>query len=374
MKVLQVSYLNPLNDYGGVEKYVLDLSKMLSSGFGFSVDILCADISEREIDGPFGKIFLLKTPLFKRRGVFFIAKYLYGKRVKNFLINRFKDYDVIHFHGDNGLIDKKYSNISILTLHGVAIIGSSIVSKIISYLPYRIEKNNVKNAKFVFSVSKEAAGYFHKIRSDIIYIKQSIDTSKYHVPNKNERKEARTILGFNDDDIIGIIIGREPKRKGLYIAINAIMVLSDDRIKLVAIGFPVPPNSYEKVLFTGDLTEDKKLLYLFAADFFILPSAKEGFPISALEAATCGLSLIVSNQAGVSELSNIVPFYREISSHDPNDYKSALREFIAYYSNSYFEKESFNNNKLSQYSNFNMAAIYVDAYRNIRKSVNKGIT
>ena len=365
-KILQVGYLNPLKSYGGVEKYILNLSKSINNIYGATVDVLCANKKCEILNSDFGKIVSIKVPFFERRNLFFISKFIYARYVMHFLNEHFNEYDVIHFHGDAGLIGKVFSERTLLTLHGVSRSVKSIKKRITTYLPTLIEINNVKNAKMIFTVSPEAKEFFGKYRSDIHMIKQSVDTSFYHVPSGENKVKSREKLGIENHIIAGIIIGREPIRKGLKIAIDAVQALGDSNVMLYAIGFPKVQKVHDGVIFTGDIDEDTKLLYLTACDFFIFPSAKEGFPISALEAAAFGLPMIVSKHSSISELADFVPFFREIDSYDPYEYTNVIRILVNLLSNHELNKVTNNINQIEQYSVLVSTRIYVDAYEHLQ--------
>ena len=364
-KVLQVGYLNPIKNYGGVEKYILNLTKSLNSTYGATIDILCADKTSGILKSNFGSIISLKVPIFGNERLFFVSKCIYGKMVRNYIDQHFNEYDAIHFHGDSGLIGNNWSKRSVLTLHGVAKNTSTVKKRIISFLPALIEKNNVKKARAIFSISSEAREFFIKYNKEIQTIKQSVDTSLYHNLSKMEKQTARDKMGIQDDIIVGTIIGRDPKRKGLRIAIEAVVAVGDPKLRLFAIGFPKEERASNVVKFTGDIDEETKLSYLAASNFFIFPSMKEGFPISVLEAAMMGLPLIVSKQSGVSELADLVPFFREIESADPRDYASALKDLIEFYSRKRSDESNSNLHKIDQYSLANSAHIYMAAYQNL---------
>lgn len=56
-----------------------------------------------------------------------------------------------------------------------------------------------------------------------------------------------------------------------------------------------------RVLFTGFLRDEERQETLRAADVFVLPSVAEPFGLSALEAASAGIPIILSKQSGVAE-------------------------------------------------------------------------
>ncbi len=366
-KILQIGYLNPFKKFGGVEKYIQNLSKSMNELYHVEVDVLCADNISGILKSEYGNIIHFKVPFFGKGNLLFISKLYYGFLVSGYLSSHFKDYDIIHFHGDNGIIWTKFSDRSVLTLHGISKNISSLKERIISFIPAMIEKNNAKRARTIFSVSREAKDFFGNYVAGIEVIKPSIDTSLFCPPTNSDKIKAREKLGISAGEIIGSITGRDWKRKGLDIAISAIERVKDPRIHLVAIGFPDVKHADTKVKVTGNIDEETKRYFLVASDFFIFPSYKEGFPIAVLEAAGCGLPLIVSKQSGVSELAPIVPFYQEVYSRSPDEYARALIEFLKFYSEGGLSNYAYNLNALDQYSIKNTVTKYMKAYTDIER-------
>ncbi|MEM0136033.1 MAG: glycosyltransferase family 4 protein, partial [Thermoplasmatales archaeon] len=150
MRILQIGYLNPFENYGGVEKYILNLSTSLHRSLDQKVDILVADDKISENRYEFGKVISLKVPFFNTK-FFFLSKYFYARKVRIWIIEHKSEYDIFHFHGDNGIVGKKCASRSVFTLHGISKNTKSLFNRLISTLPYRIEKNNAKMARKIFS-------------------------------------------------------------------------------------------------------------------------------------------------------------------------------------------------------------------------------
>ena len=280
-------------------------------------------------------------------------------------ITSIQEYDIFHFHGDNGFIRCEYANRSVLTLHGIASSTSSFAKKFVTTLPSRIERNNAKLARKVFSISSEAAIFFERYsKYPIQVIKQSIDTDFYKPTSLAHRHYYRKIFGLSDTDIVGIIVGTDPVRKGLHIAIRAVEMLVESNIVLFAIGFPKIVTKNKKIRNFGKVDEATKLRCLQIADFFIFPSQKEGFPLSVLEAASVGKPLIVSKNSNVSELGNFVTYFDEIDSFNPLDYKIGIEKFIQDYVKSTHDHTLNRKDFLDQYSLTSMVRKYYDVYSN----------
>lgn len=58
----------------------------------------------------------------------------------------------------------------------------------------------------------------------------------------------------------------------------------------------------DKVVFTGFIPEKEKVDYYNLADIFLSPSLKEGFGLTVLEAASCGIPAIVSKTSSLAEI------------------------------------------------------------------------
>ena len=131
-------------------------------------------------------------------------------------------------------------------------------------------------------------------------------------------KEARSIirseLGFSNDDIIFIFIGRLVNDKGLRELADAMRKLENENleIKLLLIGeidgeddaLAKDKLNYlmqsKNVKYIGVQSDIRP--YLMASDVLVFPSYREGFPNVPLEAGALGLPAIVTNINGSNEI------------------------------------------------------------------------
>ena len=370
MNILHVGYLDPYTNHGGVERYIFNLVSSFHKKYQLKSDIICAASEYGRKARDYGDVISLKVPFKNIPGSYPVSKYLYSIKIKKYLEKETKEYDVLHFHGDNGSISKGLGTKSVLTLHGIARDDSSIWKRIYSAPLSHIEKNNVRNAAKIFSMTLEAREFFKKYTiNDIKLIKQSIDTDFYQPVNYEEKIAIRKSLGIPLDRIVGVITGRDPVRKGLNIAVKALELLRKENILLIAIGFPQNYVTNERVKFTGNIDEFTKLRFLQSADFFIFPSAKEGFPISVLEAAAVGLPLIVSKYSYANELKECVPYFNEVDSLEPEKYSEALNEYIEYYHQTRGRYLKPQVDCISEYSISNTAGIYFKAYSEVMSTL-----
>lgn len=120
--------------------------------------------------------------------------------------------------------------------------------------------------------------------------------------------EARENLDLSLDDKIILFVGGLTERKGPQVLLKAMPIIlrnvPDSRLVLVG-SFTDYLKQLERlakdlgietnVEFAGFVDDATKMMYYKSADFFVLPSFSEAFPIALLEAAACGLPLVVSN-------------------------------------------------------------------------------
>lgn len=135
-----------------------------------------------------------------------------------------------------------------------------------------------------------------------------VDTKRF-IFNPVSRSEIRQQLGIKETDVIFLFLGRLCKEKGIDELISAFSELSKQvqRTHLLLVG----PNeerydeqffnhlnniNVHRVGFTNS-PED----YYSVGDIFVLPSYREGFGTSVLEAAAAGLPAIASSIYGLSD-------------------------------------------------------------------------
>ena len=133
------------------------------------------------------------------------------------------------------------------------------------------------------------------------------------VPKKEMRIEKRKELGLRDDTVAYIFMGRLNRDKGVYELLAAFNEFSKNKnnVKLLLFGRDeenVADNfdDYENLnennfLYYGLTKEPYNMLQ--AADIFVLPTYREGFGSSVIEAQCIGLPVITSDAYGVLDAS-----------------------------------------------------------------------
>src|SRR5271155_1809116 len=123
------------------------------------------------------------------------------------------------------------------------------------------------------------------------------------------REKARRNLQLLEGTLAILLIGNDWKKKGLRCLIEAVGRLSNPELRILVVGHD-ESFSYDEILRRNGLENRMTILpivpqvesYYAAADMYAGPSLEDSFAIPPLEAMACGLPVIVSRQAGVSEL------------------------------------------------------------------------
>ncbi len=193
----------------------------------------------------------------------------------------------------------------VTTLHGTDI---TLVGKDPSFEPvinFSINKSNRVTAVSE-NLKKETFELFD-IKNKIEVIPNFICLKEYKLDNNDYYKKR---FAPNDEKIICHVSNfRKVKRiEDVIIAFEGISKEMDVKLLLVGDGperarlEQISRNSKfnKNIFFLGSLKSTKEVLNI--SDLFILPSSKESFGLSALEAMACGVPVIASDSGGIPEV------------------------------------------------------------------------
>lgn len=157
-----------------------------------------------------------------------------------------------------------------------------------------------------FLVPSEFVGQsleYSGIRKDqIFYCPYGVDTNTFCIKEYERLLPGTRPLEF-------IYVGGVKELKGISYLLKAFEKIPQEQAYLTVVGQYNPTDKdtspYTKnVNFTGSVFHSEVPALLQKADVFIFPSLGEGMSLSAIEAASCGLPLILSENSGLKELIN----------------------------------------------------------------------
>ncbi len=220
--------------------------------------------------------------------------------------------DVVHFHSIGpGYIwhaRRKDRGATVVTAHVIpeSFIGSLVGGELLKPIGTRYLRYVYNLADRVLAVSPFVKDRLSSIgvTSTVKVLPNCVDRNKFH-PSDSQRQIGRKSLNLGSEKKIVMAAGQLQPRKGLEDFIEVAKRLPE--IDFVWIGGQIygllsaekgkmnriTENSPENVHFPGIKPYEKMSQYYNAADLFFLPSFQENFPFVILEAASCGLPLML---------------------------------------------------------------------------------
>jgi L-malate glycosyltransferase len=230
---------------------------------------------------------------------------------------RKKKYDLINTHfaiptgPAAGVISRKTGLPNVLSVH-----GSDIYNPVKKTSPHR---STFFGAGVRFAINNSSV-----VVANSSYIKNA--TLEFYSPDKDIRvippglggieptPVTRSDLSLENKKFYASAIGRMVKVKGFDFLIRAVAILHEKNIdiELLLIGDGPERSSLEKlarelgvhhkVHFLGWLQGEKKFQYLALSDVYVMPSIREPFGISLLEAMKLGVPVICTDTGGQRDI------------------------------------------------------------------------
>lgn len=221
--------------------------------------------------------------------------------------------DIVHIRGAapdglNAVIASKLSGKckTLVSVHGMYsdLVYINPIKKKISY--HIIEKLIFALADGISCVCKNANDRkrFDRYRKKMLPFVYN-RMPDYNGMNKNLiRTQIRKKLNIDNTTCVGIYVGRITKEKGMEYLKSALENANED-MKFLIVGDGQYLDDFKtiekkNIVFLGNQSDVYQ--YLFASDFFALPSLHENHSIALLEAAAAGLPIIATNVGGNNEI------------------------------------------------------------------------
>jgi UDP-glucose:(heptosyl)LPS alpha-1,3-glucosyltransferase len=139
-----------------------------------------------------------------------------------------------------------------------------------------------------------------------VVIPNGVDPDHF-APDDQARKRTREAHGISPFALLAVFVGGDWERKGLSVAVGALALAPDWHLLVVGRGRPTAYRNEARRLgcpnrlhFAGESRDPAPLLA--AGDVFVLPTRYEGFPLSAIEAASTGLPLLLTRESNADGL------------------------------------------------------------------------
>ena len=169
-----------------------------------------------------------------------------------------------------------------------------------------------------FVISQFGVEELHKIGiTGAEHIQLGIDTVSWRLPTKEEKKQVRDVMGFDDETWAVLIVADNQERKNLSHAMMAFAEFAKNKpnVKLVLVTREYNPIGWRLRDFAQELGISNQLIVfergmafrelwsIYAGcDMFMLTSKAEGLGLPLMEAMAMGLPTIATNCTGMSEL------------------------------------------------------------------------
>jgi UDP-glucose:(heptosyl)LPS alpha-1,3-glucosyltransferase len=177
--------------------------------------------------------------------------------------------------------------------------------------------------RFREPTSTRVPGDGHPYSGDVPVVYYGVDLQRFNPESRARRRAAaRQELNLAEDSFVLLLIGNDWRSKGLPCLLEAVRRLSAANLMILVVGHD-DPSSYQALIARSGLRVRFAPLrfdvefYYAAADAYVGPSLTDAFALPPAEAMACGLPVIVSSRAGVSEL--VSDGVDGLVLHDPRD-------------------------------------------------------
>lgn len=296
-----------------IQSFILPLAEYLYENTDWDISFICSDDEKFEKSLP---EYIHFYPVHMERGIS-----LAGIKAMLSMKKIFKreQFDIIQYTTPNASLYAAMASkivrcpIRIYNQGGILYVGfSGIKRKILKY----VEKITCKLSSKIEPVSKTNLSYaideglFSPEKGEVIWNGSvcGVNFEKFDITKKSKyRSDIRVQYNIPDDAFVYVFIGRVTRDKGVNELLYSFQNLCNDNLYLFMVGNnEVDDNidfelynrslSNKNIIYTGNVDDVER--YLSASDCYVLPSYREGFGISIIEAEAMELPVIVTNIPG----------------------------------------------------------------------------
>lgn len=231
-----------------------------------------------------------------------------------------KKADIIHLHWINNFVDypsffKKVGKPCVWTLHDENLfLGICHYQKDRETAGELERKYYQRKLQYISEISKLGIVFLSSMMYEqyctnevvsgrkLTIVNNAVDYNRYHPIDK---KKARKYFNINDDSIVFSFVSASlsDPRKGLDKLVEALSMLNDPRIKILAVGDIADYHIPAMVQAVGGIHDSEIMSMAYScSDLFVMPSRQEAFAQAPLEAMSCGIPVVVFPVSGTKEL------------------------------------------------------------------------
>ena len=297
-------------DTGGIETMLLNLLRA-----GMKFDAVC-DIPDHGVYEDEMNKLGCKTYHLTRR-----SKNIFKHHREFYKILKDGNYDVVWLNSQNAFF--MWLHMRIARKAGVKVIAvhshntRDWRSKDKNWLSKHYQKKIYKVADLRLACGENAAEWLYGTTDGVEIIPLPIDVNRFRF-SQSDREETRKQLGFTNDEIVLLQVGRfdDVKNQAFSVKVLEYLLKKNENVRLVFAGdgknlldvkrLAYKEKVYDKIKFLGNV-KDMPRIYS-AADILLMPSKYEGFPTVLLEAQAEGLVCYASYEIdhGINVTGNVL--------------------------------------------------------------------
>ena len=306
--------IHDINKTGGMERYSAELIERFSKEHEIHVFA-----STMEGVNPQGQIIFHRIPVIK---ILFPIKSIIFFLLASWLVKR-HSFDIIHGNGGNfygaNIITAHYCHMGWNEVISLIPSSGSLIKRIYRNVTARIdtamEKYIYRSRKYKKiianseKIKNELCKFYDVINKSVKVIYIGVDTKLFNPSNRMIYNiEIRKKFNIPLDSCL-ILFAGAMERKGLSFLLKSLKLLKEENIFLIIAG-KGDRKYYQReaeslginnlIKFAGHRSDIHK--FYASADIFVLPTIYEPFGMVVTEAMASGLPVVVSRQAGASEL------------------------------------------------------------------------
>ncbi|MEE1351186.1 MAG: glycosyltransferase family 4 protein [Clostridia bacterium] len=196
-----------------------------------------------------------------------------------------------------------------VTMHGIKRTVFKFIERLVCSISTQVQPDSIGNLEFC-----RGEGFYDKKKSLVIWngSAKGLDMAAFDLSKKEEyAKEIKEKYSISKDDIVVGFVGRLGREKGCNELFTAFKRIKEQypNLKLLFVGPIEKEDTIETDILEyfrncGDIIKTDRVSnvekYISAMDIFVLPSYREGFGMSVIEASAMGVPVIVTEYPGPS--------------------------------------------------------------------------